>query len=82
MIAKMAVKKIIATTVNSRKKGMRRREAGWILSDQETITTQRTTATKDARVKVEAGTRSGNVDFPTYMRKIETITMKQERWIT
>ena len=39
--AKMAVKKLIATTVSSREKGTKRREEGWTMSGEKTTTTQR-----------------------------------------
>ena len=51
-------KKLIATTVSSREKGMRRREEGWTMSSQKDDQITETTITKDARVKAEAGTSS------------------------
>ena len=73
--AEMAVKKLIATTVSSREKGMKRREEGWTMSSQKTITTQRNHSNE--RCTSEGGGRDKLKkvvgDFPTCMRKIETI---------
>ena len=81
----MAVKKLIATTVSSREKGMRRREEGWTMSSQKTVTSQRNHSNE--RCTSEGGGRDKlkKVDghFPTCIRKTETIMkMKQETWKT
>ena len=72
--AKMSVKKLIATTVSSREKGMRRREEGWTMSSQKTITSQKNHSNE--RCTSEGGGRDKlkKVDghFPTCMRKIDT----------
>ena len=67
----MAVKKLIATTVSSREKGMRRREEGWTMSSQKTISLQRNH--NNERCTSEGGGRDKLMkvdgDFPTCMRK-------------
>ena len=77
----MAVKKIIATTVSSREKGMRRREEGWTMSIQKTISLQRNQ--NNERCTSEGGGRDKLMkvdgDFPTCMRIVETIMMTKEK---
>ena len=72
----MAVKNLIATTLSSREKGMKRREEGWTMSSQKTVTTQRNHSNE--RCASEGGGRDKlkkvDGDFPT--------CMKQERWKT
>ena len=67
----MAVKKLIATTVSSREKGMSRREEGWTMSSQKTISLQRNH--NNERCTSEGGGRDKLMkvdgDFPTFMRK-------------
>ena len=58
----MANKKLIATTVSSREKGLRRREEGWTMSSQKTISLQRSQG--GGRVKL----MNVDGDFPTCMR--------------
>ena len=59
----MAVKKLIATTVSSREKGMRRREEGWTMSSQKTISLQRNHNNERCSLMKVDG------DLPTCMRK-------------
>ena len=66
----MADKKLIATTVSSREKGIRRREEGWTMSSQKTISLQRNQNIE--RCTSEGGGRDKlkkvDSDFPTCMR--------------
>ena len=58
----MANKKLIATIVSSREKGLRRREEGWTMSSQKTISLQRNHGGgRDKLTNVDG-------DFPTCMR--------------
>ena len=61
--AKMAVKKLIATTVSKREKGMKRREEGWTMSSQKTISLQgKQEEGRNNLMKVDD-------DSPTHMKK-------------
>ena len=76
--------KLIATIVSSREKGMRRREEGWTTRSQKTITSQRNHSNE--RCTSEGGGRDKlkkvDGDFPTCIRKIETIMMSKQKWKT
>ena len=69
---KMADKKLIATTVSSREKGIRRREEGWTMRSQKTISLQRNQ--NNERCTSEGGGRDKlmkvDCDFPTCMRNV------------
>ena len=59
---KWQTKKLIATTVSSREKGIKRREEGWTMSSQRTNSLQRNQGGgRDKLMKVDG-------DFPTCMR--------------
>ena len=71
---KMAVKKLVATTVSSREKGMKRREEGGTMSSQKTKKIQRND--RNERCTSDGGgsdkLKKADGDFPICMMKKET----------